>query len=395
MGFVVRRDREAAEALIREHGGMPGESDPDALVAVFDGPDHRARVVAAVDAALAVLAAGSAEAGVTASLAVSGGEAQVGSTRVEREGASAWVYGAQGGPVERASALARGASGAGLLLAADAAAAVSDRFRLDPAGDDSYRVPGPAAAEEAAAAAPLERRISTILVTDIVGSTRILERLGDRAWRELVSAHERATRSELVVFGGEEINTTGDGFLASFESPALAIRCALALMDRLAELDLRIRAGIHTGEVEHVDGRAQGIALNIASRIAARANPAEILAGETTRALAAGSGLVFTDRGEHLLEGMAEPRRLYAVVDAQAPPPARAPADAGAYPAGLTAREVDVLRLVAAGLSDAEAAEQLFLSVRTVHAHLRSIYRKAGVRSRAAAGRFAEENGLL
>jgi DNA-binding NarL/FixJ family response regulator len=386
VGFVGRREREAAKKQIRAFGGMPRERDAGVLVAVFDGPDPRTRSVAAVEAALAVLAD---DDGVVTSVAVSSGPVEVGSTRVDEGGESRWVYGAEGEAVERASDLARGAREAGVLVAGESAGLVSERFSLQPAGDGAYRVLEPAPGDGEA-----PRQIRTILVTDIVGSTRIVERVGDRAWSELASAHEEATRAELVLFGGEEIDTTGDGFVAAFDSPARAIRCALAIMDRLADLDLRIRAGLHTGEVELVDGQARGIALNVASRIAGRANPAEVLVSATARELAAGSGLVFTDRGEHLLEGVAEPRQLYAAVDVGGSDTAPV-ADAGAYPAGLTAREVDVLRLVAVGLSDAEAAEQLFLSVRTVNAHLRSIYRKVGVHSRAAAGRFAEENGLL
>jgi DNA-binding CsgD family transcriptional regulator len=168
------------------------------------------------------------------------------------------------------------------------------------------------------------------------------------------------------------------------------------VVDRVAEVGLAIRAGIHTGEVERSEAQVHGIALNLATRIAARANPGEVLVSATTRELAAGSGLHFRDRGEHALKGVAEPRQLYAIIELGSPAPTTTPkAGPAEYPAGLTAREVDVLRLVAAGLTDAEAAEQLFLSVRTVNAHLRSIYRKAGVHSRAAAGRFAEENGLL
>jgi DNA-binding CsgD family transcriptional regulator len=166
---------------------------------------------------------------------------------------------------------------------------------------------------------------------------------------------------------------------------------------RLDALGLRFRAGVHTGEVERVEGELRGIALNVASRVATHANAAEVLVTATTRELAAGSGLVFTDRGEHMLEGLSEPRRLYAAVGAS-PPRTAAASEANSameLPAGLTARELEVLRLVAAGLSDAETADHLFLSPRTVNAHLRSIYRKLGVRSRAAAGRFAEEHGLL
>src|SRR4030095_6430154 len=111
----------------------------------------------------------------------------------------------------------------------------------------------------------------------------------------VVAEHERVTRAEIPLFGGEELDTTGDGFLVAFESAARASRCALALLDRLTELGLTIRAGIHTGEVEDFGGRARGIALHIASRIGARASPGEILVSATTRELAAGAGLRFAD----------------------------------------------------------------------------------------------------
>jgi DNA-binding NarL/FixJ family response regulator len=400
--FVGRRDREAAEERIQALGGTPSETGGGGLVAVFDGPDMRARSTAAVEAALAVLGEASADVEVGASppvtvnAAISAGRAMVGSSRLEQAGELHWVYGAEGEPVERASALASGATGQGVLVADDAAAVVSDRFRLDSVGNGVYRVLAPTADEADTAGGAPERRIRTILVTDIVDSTRTVERVGDRAWSELLTAHDRATREELLLFGGEEIDTTGDGFLAFFDGPARAVRCALAVQQRLASLGLTIRAGVHTGEVEQAGGVVRGIALHVASRIAARASSAEVLVSATTRDLAAGSGLTFTDRGEHALKGVSEPRRLYAALEEQPPEPAlTSEAEPSEYPAGLTAREVDVLRLVAAGLSDAEAASRLFLSVRTVNAHLRSIYRKIGVRSRAAAGRFAVENGLL
>jgi DNA-binding NarL/FixJ family response regulator len=398
VAFVARRHREAAEERIRALGGLPSEGDAGPLVAVFDGRDGRTRSVAAVDAAFAVLGQASAdpEAGASAHLLVSAGiglgPTLVGSTRVARNGEMHWVYGAEGEPVQWARELVRGATDAGVFVSGEAAAVVSDQFRLQSVGDGVYRVLAPTGGrdETDAAPPPAGRRIRTILVTDIVGSTRTVERIGDRAWSELVAAHERATREELVPFGGEELATTGDGFVVSFDSPARAIRCALAVIDRVAPLGLTLRAGIHTGELESVGESTQGIALNVATRIAARANPAEVLVSSTTRELAAGSGLVFTDRGEHTLSGVSETRRLYATSLTPA-----ADAAAAEFPAGLTAREVDVLRLVAVGLTDAEAAERLFLSVRTVNAHMRSIYRKLGVGSRAAAGRFAVENGLL
>jgi DNA-binding NarL/FixJ family response regulator len=394
VSFVARRQREAAEEGIRAHGGLPSESDAGPLVAVFDGPDGRTRSIAAVEAAYAILGRASADASspVQVSAGVALGPTLVGSTRVSQGGEAQWVFGAEGKPVRRASDLAEGAGSSGVLVSTEAAAVVSDRFGLESVGNGAYRVLAPMADRGGSDAGPAtaDRRIRTILVTDIVGSTRTVERIGDRAWGELVAAHERATREELVPFGGEELATTGDGFVASFDGPARAIRCALAVADRVASLGLTIRAGIHTGELESVAGSAQGIALNVATRIAARASPAEVLVSATTRELAAGSGLVFTDRGEHTLSGVSETKRLYAASLTE--PAEAAPAQ---FPAGLTAREVDVLKLVAAGLTDAEVAERLFLSVRTVNAHLRSIYRKLGVGSRAAAGRFAAEHGLL
>jgi DNA-binding NarL/FixJ family response regulator len=388
IGFIGRRRREAAAERVRALGGLLSESEAGMLVAVFDHRDVRASSVAAVEAALMVLEDGPPDTesqGLAVNTAVSAGRAQVGSTRVGRAGQVRWVYGAEGEPVERATALVRGAPVAGLLIAGDAAAVVSDRFQLQPAGHGAYRVLAPDEPRS-----PADRPVKTILVTDIVDSTRTTERVGDSAWGEILAAHERVTRDELVPFGGEEVATTGDGFLLSFDSPARAVRCALAVVDAVAALGLSIRAGIHTGEVEFVDGSLVGIALNVATRIAARAGSSEVLVSATTRELAAGSGLVFSDRGEHTLNGVSEPRRLYAATPTRASEPA-----AGEFPADLTAREVEVLRLVAVGLTDAETAERLFLSVRTVNAHLRSIYRKLDVGSRAAAGRFAAEHGLL
>jgi class 3 adenylate cyclase len=296
---------------------MPSESGGGPLVAVFDGLDLRTRSVAAVEAALAVLGKGPSDTEVIVNAAVSVGPAQVGSIRVKEEDESRWIYGAAGEPVERASDLVRGASATGVVVAGDAAAVVSDRFRLQSVGDGVYRVQTPITdQDETDAAPPPDRRIRTILITDIVDSTRTAERVGDRAWGDLLAAHEDAVRGELVVFGGEEIDTTGDGFVMSFDSPARAIRCTLAVLDRVAALGLTIRAGLNTGEVEYVKERPRGIALHVASRIAARAAPGEILIDATTHELAAGAGLAFVDRGVHTLKGVSENKQLYAVVDA-------------------------------------------------------------------------------
>jgi DNA-binding NarL/FixJ family response regulator len=403
--FIGRRQRDAAEDRIRGFGGTLSQNDPNQLVAVFDGADRRVRAFAAVDSALAILAYGSYETatgmGLLATAAIDVGPATVGSERIDEAGVVRWVYAAYGEPVETAVRLAREAEPGAIVASRDAGALVSGTFDLLPVGDFAYRICPPATADdESAGAPPADRSIRTILTTDIVGSTSIVERIGDRGWGELIAAQLRAIRSELVRFGGEELDTAGDAFMSAFESPARAIRCAFAVLRRSTELGLAVRAGVHTGEVEEVEGRTRGITLHISSRIAERAGSGELLVSATTRELAAGAGLVFVDRGEHALKGVRQPRHLYAAVEAPVDradaAPDRPPASRRiAYPGGLTSREVDVLKLIAVGLSDAETAERLYLSVRTVNAHLRSIYRKLGIRSRAAAGRFAEENGLL
>jgi CheY-like chemotaxis protein len=341
-GFLCRGQRAAAEARIRALGGMPSETEGSLLVAVFEGPDVRSRSIAAIEAALAILEEGAdigRPAQLTVSAAIAAGRAQVGSTRVTNAGEPRWVYGAEGDPVDRASKLARGATEPHVVVAGESAAAVSHWFKLESVGDGTYRVLARSPEEEPDPARK-ERSITTILVTDIVDSTGTVERLGDHAWGELLAAQEQAIRAELVLHRGEEVDTTGDGFLASFDSPARAIRCALAIRDHSAALGLTIRTGIHTGEVERVEGEARGIAVHVASRIAARAGAAEILVSATTRELAAGSGLSFADRGEHALKGVSEPRRLYAASPADADrrrPSARTTADIH----GLTTRARD------------------------------------------------------
>jgi class 3 adenylate cyclase len=157
------------------------------------------------------------------------------------------------------------------------------------------------------------RVLATILVTDIVGSTEVLRQVGDRAWAELLEQHHGIVREELGRFAGREVDTMGDGFLAAFDGPGRAIRCGLALRDRLASLELGIRAGLHTGEIERRGRALSGIAIHVASRVADEAEAGEVLVTATTRDLVSGAGFAFSDRGEHTLRGLAEPRRLYAV----------------------------------------------------------------------------------
>jgi class 3 adenylate cyclase len=173
---------------------------------------------------------------------------------------------------------------------------------------------------------PTRRVLATIMFTDIVQSTEEAVRVGDSDWRALLGAHDRAVRSELVRFSGEEIKTTGDGFVAVFDGPARAIRSALAVSEAARELGLEVRAGVHTGEIERDDGDVHGVAVHATARIMGHAGPGEVLVSTTTKDLVAGSGLTFADRGDHELKGIG-PRRLFAasVPRTRSPHPAARP----------------------------------------------------------------------
>ena len=160
-----------------------------------------------------------------------------------------------------------------------------------------------------------DRVLATVLFTDIVGSTRRAAELGDRRWRELLERHDAAVRRELERFRGTEVDTAGDGFLATFDGPARAVRCAEAIRAALRPLDLEITAGVHTGELELSNGRVAGIAVHIGARVAARARSGEVLVSSTVKDLVAGSGIEFTERGIHELKGVPGEWRLYAVRD--------------------------------------------------------------------------------
>ncbi|MGH3273076.1 MAG: adenylate/guanylate cyclase domain-containing protein, partial [Streptosporangiaceae bacterium] len=158
-----------------------------------------------------------------------------------------------------------------------------------------------------------DRMLATVLFTDIVGSTAKAIEVGDRHWRELLERHNMLVRRELLRFRGREIDTTGDGFLATFDGPARAIRCACAIVGGVRELGLSIRAGLHTGECEMADGKVAGIAVHTGARVAAQAGADEVLVSNTVEDLVAGSGIEFTDRGAHQLKGLPGEWRLFAV----------------------------------------------------------------------------------
>ena len=158
-----------------------------------------------------------------------------------------------------------------------------------------------------------ERTLATILFTDIVDSTATLGRLGDTTWQRVLLEHNDRLRSELDRFRGREVVTTGDGFLALFDSAGRAVRCAAAMTEAVRPLGIEIRAGLHTGEITLVGGNARGVAVHAAARIAGLAAPSEVFVSGTTRDLLDGSGLRFGDRGLHELKGLDGQRPVYAL----------------------------------------------------------------------------------
>ena len=157
-----------------------------------------------------------------------------------------------------------------------------------------------------------ERLLTTVMFTDIVGSTELAGKLGDREWRQLLSRHHSYVRKMLKRSGGKEIDTAGDGFFATFDQPARAIACARDLVAGLHAMGIEIRAGVHMGEVEVIGPKVGGIAVHIGSRVMSKARPGEVLVSSTVRDLVAGSGLTFEDRGMHRLKGVEEGWRLFA-----------------------------------------------------------------------------------
>jgi class 3 adenylate cyclase len=158
--------------------------------------------------------------------------------------------------------------------------------------------------------------LATVLFTDLVGSTQRAAELGDRAWRDLLARHHETVRRELQRYRGNEIDTAGDGFFARFDGPARAIHCARAVVERVGELGLDVRAGIHTGECERVGEKIAGLAVNVGARVSGAAAPGEVLVSGTVKDLVAGSGIEFEDRGAHELKGVPGEWRLFAVSSA-------------------------------------------------------------------------------
>jgi len=158
-----------------------------------------------------------------------------------------------------------------------------------------------------------DRVLATVLFTDIVDSTRRAAKIGDRDWHALLDAHDAVVRAQLARFRGREVNTSGDGFLATFDGPQRAIRCAMAIRDAVRALGIEVRAGLHTGECEVRGDDIGGIAVHIGARVSALAGPNEVLVSSTLHDLVIGSGLEFEHRGAHELKGVPGKWQLFAI----------------------------------------------------------------------------------
>jgi len=160
----------------------------------------------------------------------------------------------------------------------------------------------------------LDTVLATVLFTDIVGSTERMSDLGDRRWKELAERHHAIVRDALGRWQGVEVDTAGDGFYATFDGPARGIRCALEIVERIGDLGMTVRSGLHTGDCRVIDGKIGGVAVSIGARIAATGGDSEVRVSQTVKDLVAGSGFVFDDAGEHALKGVPDHWHLYRVV---------------------------------------------------------------------------------
>ena len=184
-------------------------------------------------------------------------------------------------------------------------------------GDEPFEAIEFASARVFAVSADGDRVLAAVLCTDIVDSTAELRRLGDSAWRELLLEHNHQVRLELNNFRGREIQTTGDGFLAVFDGPARAVRCARSIGRSVSRLGIAIRAGVHVGEVEFVGDNVRGLAVHETARVASVAKAGEVLVSTTTRHLLEGSGITLESAGVHELKGLGEARELFRVTDSE------------------------------------------------------------------------------
>jgi DNA-binding CsgD family transcriptional regulator len=233
-----------------------------------------------------------------------------------------------------------------------------------------------------------ETMLATVLCTSVTQAGAHAVWLGDRQWNDLVARHHEVVRSELSRYHGREIDAAANGITAVFDGTARAVRCGMEIRDRLLELGLRIRAGVHAGECEVGDGRPRGVALSVASGVMNSAKPGEVLVSGTVKDLVVGSGLEFTDRGVREFAGVPGQWSVY-MAGSDQPGPVAAPQKPAV---ALSRREREVAQLVAGGLSNREIAGRLFVSERTVDNHVHHILDKLGFDSRVQVATWLARN---
>ncbi|MDQ2654446.1 MAG: alpha/beta fold hydrolase, partial [Chloroflexota bacterium] len=244
-----------------------------------------------------------------------------------------------------------------------------------------------------------DRVLATLLITGIVGAAATAVRLGDRAWADMMAAHDTLVREQLLRFRGHEVKKTIGGFLATFDGPARAIRCASVIVEAGAELGMILRAGLHAGECELAGDELGGVALQIAERVFDRAAPGEVVVSSTVKDLVAGAGLRFEDLESRLLTGPAAGWRLHRVVAGpQSLSPVRLATNGEVKPRSpgmLSRREREVAILVARGLANRQIADKLVIAPATVDRHVTNILGKLGFHSRVQVAAWVAMQGLL
>lgn len=336
--YLLSRYRTAVRGVLEGFGGqlMALDGDGDYELAVLRVSGGGPNPAAAIEAAIAVrtevevLNRTNEVEPLYPAIAVHMGEVSMEPRRVSQDGAMHWTLGTTGVVCDQAFLMVAEAGGGEVLASAAVLDLLRGRYHTEPVetSDQGLRAVAPERVLEAASGgeqatvtqadeAPHRqvRMLATILVSDLVGSTEIAVQLGDRAWTDALDGHYRLVRSTFVQFDGEEISTSGDGFLALFDGPARAIRAGLTIADKSAEIGLPVRIGIHTGELERTGAsEVQGIAVHLAARVSAEADGGEVLVSSTTRDAVAGSGLRFEDKGERTLKGIDGPRHVYLVL---------------------------------------------------------------------------------
>ena len=247
----------------------------------------------------------------------------------------------------------------------------------------------------AIAAPVVDRVLATLMVTEIVGAAALAARLGDAAWRNLLDAHESRVRALLASFRGTVAQVTPNGMLATFDGPARAIRCAVAIIEDAAARGLAVRAGLHSGECEIAQGLIRGFAVQIADRVRSRARPGEVVVTSTVKDLVAGSGIAFEEAADRLVISPESDWRLFHVVlDGQASPKPLAEGIVELPPSVLSRRELEIAALVARGLSNRQIAGALSISPATVERHVSNILGKLRYQSRAQIAAWAVAHDL-